>query len=373
MKILYVQHDMLQWAAARQWSYTTHLSYVDGLRAHGHEVQVILTSCWQRAADIVGDRQFDQVWINEVTHSVCMRWSATLPPPLGERDFAWLATLAPVRVGIVMETLRYDEADYAELPELTMRVARMQAAVLPHVTHFCTVDENDVRTIAELGGDAIWTPCHVPERFFRPSQPQVNRPAIFIGTAYARRAKYRSHPRLDSLLEFRSSSEHQTQLPAMFNLLNGDLRNELMHGPFQAEATKEFVQTMHTVRASLFECYLNGLCDAMATVNLPSYVKTYAGRVIESMAVGQPVVSWRIPDRPQNARLFDENESILFFEGDSPDRLADALERLRHESGLAERVGAQARANALRHHTTEHRVNQILAWVDSGRRPVYWD
>ncbi|NYG33375.1 glycosyltransferase family 1 protein [Sphaerotilus montanus] len=373
MKILYVQHDMLQWAAARQWSYTTHLSYVDGLRAQGHEVQVILTSCWLRAAEIVGDRKFDQVWINEVTHSVCMRWSATLPPPLKERDFAWLATLAPVRVGIVMETLRYDEAEYAELPELRIRVARMQAAVLPHVTHFCTVDENDVRTIAELGKEAIWTPCHVPVRFFRASRPQVDRPAIFIGTAYARRVKYGQHPRLESLLEFRPSREHQTQLPAMFDLLNWGLRNELLQGPFQAEATDEFVQTMHTVRASLFECYLNGLGDAMATVNLPSFVKTYAGRVIESMAVGQPVVSWHIPDRSQNARLFHENETILFFANDSPDSLADALERLRREPGLAERIGSQAQANALKHHTTEHRVKQILEWVDNGRRPVYWD
>jgi polysaccharide deacetylase 2 family uncharacterized protein YibQ len=38
MKILYVQHDMLVWASARQWSYTTHMAYVEGLRAAGHEV-----------------------------------------------------------------------------------------------------------------------------------------------------------------------------------------------------------------------------------------------------------------------------------------------------------------------------------------------
>ena len=46
MKILYVQHDMLAWASARQWSYTTHMAYVEGLRAAGHEVLVLLTSCW---------------------------------------------------------------------------------------------------------------------------------------------------------------------------------------------------------------------------------------------------------------------------------------------------------------------------------------
>ena len=372
MKILYVQHDMLVWASARQWSYTTHLAYVEGLRAAGHEVLVLFTSCWAMARRIVGDHRFDQVWINDVTHVLGQRPAWEAPPPLGEPDFAWLATLAPVRVGIVMETLHYDAADYAEVPELARRVPLMQRAVLPHVSHFAVVDENDVRHVENMGARAMWTPPHVPLRCFRSVGPTLDRPAVFIGSAYQRRAKYAQHPRLRELLEFRASAEHATPWPAMFDELNNPVRQAMLAEPYQQAAYGQFVDASQSVRSQLFELYLDGLSGSLASVNLPSFVKTYAGRVIESMALGLPVVSWRIPGRPQTARLFRDGEQILLFDDDDPDRLADQLERLRFEPGFASRMGAAALANAREHHTSEHRVAQILDWIRHGMLPRHW-
>jgi glycosyltransferase involved in cell wall biosynthesis len=373
MKILYVQHDMLVWGSARQWSYTTHMAYVEGLRAAGHDVLVLLTSCWALAKKVVGDHRFDQVWVNDVTHILGARPAWEAPPSFGEEDFAWLASLAPVRVGIVMETLHYDPADYAEVPELGRRVPLMQRIVLPHVTHFAVVDENDVRHVENMGAQAVWTPCHVPRRFFRPSAPDTARPAVFIGSAYQRRAKYLENPRLRGLLEFRASGEHATNLPAMFDEFSGPVRQALLGGPYRQADHEHFVDTMHKLRAKLFDLYLDGLAGSLATVNLTSFVKTYAGRVVESMAIGQPVVSWRIPGHPQTARLFREGEEILFFEGDDPEQLAASLERLRDEPGLAERIGARALLNATTHHTSEHRVAQIVEWTRTGIVPRYWD
>ena len=373
MKILYVQHDMLVWASARQWSYTTHMAYVEGLRAAGHDVLVLLTSCWSLAKAVVGDHRFDQVWINDVTHSLGVRPAWEAPASLVEADFAWLATLAPVRVGIVMETLHYDPADYAEVPELGRRVPLMQRIVLPHVTHFGVVDENDVRHIENMGAQAMWTPAHVPRRFFRAGAPATDRPAVFIGSAYQRRAKYLQNARLHGLLEFRASGEHATNLPTMFDQLNGPVRAALLGDVYRQSDHEHFVATVQQLRAKLFDLYLDGLTASLATVNLPSFVKTYAGRVIESMAIGQPVVSWRIPNHPQTARLFAEDAEILLFDSDEPDRLADALERLRDEPGLAERIGARSLANARTHHTSEHRVAQMLEWTATGIAPRYWD
>jgi glycosyltransferase involved in cell wall biosynthesis len=373
MKILYVQHDMLVWASARQWSYTTHMAYVEGLRAAGHDVLVLFTSCWPLAQKVVGDHRFDQVWINDVTHSLGVRPAWEAPPSLTEDDFAWLASLAPVRVGIVMETLHYDPADYAEVPELGRRVPLMQRIVLPHVTHFTVVDENDVRHVENMGAQAVWTPAHVPLRFFRRSAPDVSRPAVFIGSGYQRRAKYLTSPRLACLLEFRASGEHRTDIPSMFDQLNGPVRQALLGGPYRQADHEHFVATIQQVRAKLFDLYLDGLSSSLATVNLPSFVKTYAGRVAESMAIGQPVVTWRIPNHPQTALLFREDEHILFFDGDDPDRLAVGLERLRSEPGLADRIGARSLANARSHHTSEHRVAQIVEWTETGIVPRYWD
>jgi hypothetical protein len=373
MKILYVQHDMLVWASARQWSYTTHMAYVEGLRAAGHEVQVLFTSCWAWSRKIVGDHRFDQVWINDVTHSLGQRPAWEAPASFTEEDFAWFASLAPVRVGIVMETLHYDAADYAEVPELGRRVPLMRERVLPYVTHFCVVDENDVRHVENWGAQAVWTPCHVPRRFFRASQVAVDRPAVFIGSAYQRRAKYLQNERLRGLLEFRASGEHATDVPAMFDQLMNPVRHAMLAEPCRHADHERFVDTVQKVRAKLFDLFLDGLSNSLATVNLTSFVKTYAGRVIESMAIGQPVVSWRIPNHPQTAKLFRDGEQILFFENDDPASLADALARLRGEPGLAARIGERSLANAKQHHTSEHRVAQILEFVQDGIVPRYWD
>jgi glycosyltransferase involved in cell wall biosynthesis len=373
MKILYVQHDMLVWASARQWSYTTHMAYVEGLRAAGHEVHVVFTSCWLWARSIVGDHRFDQVWVNDVTHILGVRPAWEAPPPLTEDDFAWLVTLAPVRVGIVMETLHYDPSDYAEVPELGRRVPLMQRTVLPHVTHFCVVDENDVRHVENWGALAIWTPAHVPRRFFRQGAPAVDRPAAFIGSTYQRRTKYHRHPRLQQLLQFRTSGEHGTPVPAMFDELNNPLRAQLLAGPYGQADWAGFVDMQQRVRAKLFDLYLDGLTDSLASVNLPSFVKTYAGRVVESMAIGQPVVSWRIPGHPGTARLFREGEQIVLFDNDDPEALADALQRLRRDPALACRIGAAGLANARAHHSSEHRVGQILDWIATGITPAYWE
>ena len=373
MKILYVQHDMLIWASAKPWSYTTHMAYVEGLRAAGHEVLVVFTSCWPMARRIVGDHRFDEVWINDVTHSIGQRSTVEAPFTLTEPDFAWLATLAPVRVGIVMESLYYEGADYLEVPELARRVPLMKRVVLPHVTHFAVVDENDVFHLGNMGRPAVWTPVHVPLRFFRDNALDTSRPAVFIGSAYQRRVKYKNCEPLRGLLDFRPSGEHGTNVPALFEELSNPIRQALLAEPYQQAAYQQFVDAMQTVRAKLFDLYLDGMAGSLASVNLPSYVKTYGGRVLESMAIGLPVVSWRTPDRPQTARLFREGEQILLFDHDAPELLAFQLQRLRGEPGLAQRIGANALANARAHHSSEHRVGQIQHWIATGAAPRHWD
>jgi spore maturation protein CgeB len=91
------------------------------------------------------------------------------------------------------------------------------------------------------------------------------------------------------------------------------------------------------------------------------------------MSIGQPVVSWRIPGHPRTTRLFNDGEQIVLFDHDDPDRLADALQVLRDDPVRTRRIAAAGLANARRHHTSEHRVAQILEWIASGITPAYWD
>jgi glycosyltransferase involved in cell wall biosynthesis len=108
-----------------------------------------------------------------------------------------------------------------------------------------------------------------------------------------------------------------------------------------------------------------------AVVNLPSFFKGYAGRVIEGMAAGCPVISWRIPDRPQTESLFTDTEEILLYNKDDPVDLARQIKRIQTETGLASHIVTTNRQKILRNHTIERRVEQILLWINKGEIPNY--
>ena len=119
------------------------------------------------------------------------------------------------------------------------------------------VDENDVRHIENMGAQAVWTPAHVPRRFFRAERARTRPPAVFIGSAYQRRAKYLQNERLRGLLEFRASAEHATDLPAMFDQFNGEVRQALLGNDYRQADYEHFVDTMWKLRAKLFDVYLD--------------------------------------------------------------------------------------------------------------------
>ena len=79
-----------------------------------------------------------------------------------------------------------------------------------------------------------------------------------------------------------------------------------------------------------------------AIVNLPSLAKFYGGRVIEAMAAGRPVISWNIPDHPQNLALFEPEKDILLFEQDDPAALAQHIDRVLHDHAFAQALAQQA-------------------------------
>lgn len=97
-----------------------------------------------------------------------------------------------------------------------------------------------------------------------------------------------------------------------------------------------------------------------AVVNLPSFFKGYAGRVIEGMAAGCPVISWRIPDRPQTEALFKDNEEILLYNKEEPEDLARQIRHIQTETGLASRLNANSRQKIMHNHTIERRIEQII-------------
>ena len=106
-------------------------------------------------------------------------------------------------------------------------------------------------------------------------------------------------------------------------------------------------------------------------VNLPHSVGTYPGRVVEAMAAGRAVAAWDVPGRPRNRALFEDGSEILLFSGTEPAALAAALSRLRRDPVLATAIATNGWRKVRRAHTIERRVQQILAWTDTGEAPVF--
>jgi hypothetical protein len=220
----------------------------------------------------------------------------------------------------------------------------------------------------------VWFPTAVPERFvgraFRP--PLIHR-AAFFGNLYSEeRHKVATWPGIHGLLAFPRGPELGTDLPAGFDQVHDWMVQALRGGqeaPWEIHA--RYVQELRRLRQGIFQCWMEGLPHWNGLVNLPSYVKAYAGRVIEAMAANLPAVSWEVPARPRNLALFEDGKEILLFRRQHVEQLVEHLARLQRDPDHGRRIVDAARQKVLRHHTSEHRVRQVFEWIDEGREPDY--
>ncbi len=365
LRILHLQLEFHTWSDARPWTYAVGLGLEEGLSANRVQFTTIPSTWLPRAQEILAGQKFDQLWV-EAVHQ-------------GQFDQAggWLASLAPVRVGFLAESLRYGPEEAEIWPELYPRLATRHQRVmdrLPFLTHVVATDEADAAELQDSGLiPAMWWPQAVPERFIRHA-PTVapNTPAIFPGTAYGKRQQFLTHPSLTGLLASFSSPEDRGIFPGLFEALHLATANFMTHElPDWQRSFPMYMDMLRRVRRELFNQFLEGLQAGSAIVNLPHLVKTYAGRVVEGMAAGRPIVSWDLPNRPRNRALFEDGSEILLFDKDDPEQLADHLRRLQAEPALGERIATNARRKLKRIHTVERRATQILDWTTSGILPNY--
>jgi len=342
------------WEPARPLTYTAQLGLEDGLRGHGCRTLTVTTPWLPRLREICGGQRFDQVWI-EIVHQ----------EPLDDDVLSFVAELAPVRVGFILESIR------AAAPAHRARAGNVEHR-LKFLTHALAADELDAADIDGAGDvRACWWPQAVPRRFVTAAPPAALRgPAVFRGSLYGDRVALAGDARLDGLLAVRGPLEAGTLDPRLFERLQMTATawaTRRLPRPRTAAAVHRLV--LRRLRRRIFRRWLRALRGDAAVVNLPHAVGVYPGRVVEAMAVGRPVVAWDVPDRPRNRALFEDGVEILLFSG--AEALAATLRRLREEPGLAAAVAAGGWRKVARAHTAERRVQQILQWTDSGDRPVF--
>jgi GT2 family glycosyltransferase/tetratricopeptide (TPR) repeat protein len=316
---------------------------------------------WLRyAKDLLAGQLFDQVWIWLVHH------------PYSEAFLEWVAELAPVRVGLIMESLRYSEGDYRRWPHLRERAGWVDRQVR-YMTHVLAADEHDADVFNRSGlVQALFWPSAIPSRFItstieRPSR----REAAFYGELYGERKTWLAIPDLKNVLIHPPSPEADTEYPRLFDSLHQQMQERMRAGwrPDLAALT-EYVERWRRLREAIFANWLTSLKTWSAIVNLPSLFQSYPGRVVEAMAAGRPVISWDIPHRPQTNALFKDGGEILLYPRDRPAVLKEHVERIARDAEYARDIATAARAALLRSHTAEARAHQWLDWIGTATRGV---
>jgi GT2 family glycosyltransferase/glycosyltransferase involved in cell wall biosynthesis/SAM-dependent methyltransferase/Flp pilus assembly protein TadD len=366
---LLLQLEFPTWATARPWTYSANFAVQEGLTAAGIEcvtVPVIAeTPCsspdsWVfHARRLFANRTFDQVWV----------W--LVHTRLDADTLAWIAGLAPVRVGILMESLSYDAEDYTWAPHLQLRRAHVEQQ-MRYMTHVLAPDELDADDLNQRNlAKTLWWPPMALERFITvPPAAPIHRHAVFHGTPYGPRRSWVADSMLKDRLAYQKAGP-PTQYHQLFDQLQQHAAACVRQGAASDALMQQYVRTLHKIRLGEFREWMTGLQQWPAIVNLPSLAKFYGGRVFEGMAAGRPVISWTIRNHPRNLTLFEEEKEILLFPADDPDALARQIRRIQQDASFSQTLARNAQQKVREFHTSERRLRDTLHWIETGVEPSY--
>ena len=368
LRVLFIPLEFKTWENASHFPYSGNYGFEEGFAANGMEYLTIpaiyettsdqRTSWLNYARELCTGKNFDQVWI-EIVHS-----------KIDGNFLDWLATLAPIRIGFIWESLEMEPHELTNNPEGARRRRENLEKHLSYVTHVVAIDEKDIAHYNAQGpvpAKWLWEAGIMPKRFIYNEPPSAEHNyAVFLGALYGERKNWLEHGELQGLLvRPERSPEYETDLPRLFNELNAAAERYLNSAQTIDDSFfPKYMDTLRLIRQRSFALWLNGLRAFAAVVNLPQFGKCYASRVIEGMAAGRPVISWEIPDRPRTRSLFEDGKEIFLYKNDNPGQLAEHIRRILHEPDFARRIAANARRKLQDSLTTEKLVNQILVWVE---------
>ena len=370
LTILLIHLEFMKWEQARSWSYAAQLGIEEGLLANGIEFFTIPamqefsttdSKSWlAHCKDLCNDRHFDQVWV-ELVHS-----------NIDDIFLQWLTNVAPIRLGLIAESLRYQSEVYSFAPILSERYALVTKR-LKYMTHALVADEKDAEEL-NLNGPvkAMWWPVAVPKRYVHDitSPPRINC-ATFFGAIYGDRSKWLELDSLKNILIRMVSPVASSSYPAIFDEINFSVTYALKKGMGNSRLLEDYLAVLRYIRQEIFKLFIDDFRIGCAVVNLPHFVQTYPGRVAEAMAAGRPVISWEIPDRPRTKSLYEDGKEILLFPKDNPDILSAHIRQIQNNPEFGKWIADNARRKLLCFHTVEKRVKQILHWLETGKEISY--
>ena len=104
LKVLFLPLEFETWKSGRSLTYATGIGIEEGFLANRVRYSTINTFCLKEMRTFCRNRQFDQIWMH------------VFPGHISEDLLEWLSELAPIRVGLVMESLRYSSDELTRAP-----------------------------------------------------------------------------------------------------------------------------------------------------------------------------------------------------------------------------------------------------------------
>ena len=376
-KILFIPLEFQEWFRAKHLSYASFLGLEDGFRDSNLDVTILPANIRHSAGEGIGQqpgywldsirtlcqgKKFDQVWV-EVVHS-----------NLDEDTLNFLASLAPIRIAMVGESLEYAVDVKNQHPHLAGRKSLVEGR-LRTFTHALVADEKDAADLNARGLiKAMWLPASIPEKCIgtiHALEPKGS--AIFSDASERELSPWADQGTLSGKIHVQTISEKERPLAKQFDDIHAHLIKSVGAGKISWEHVGAYLDVLRAIRSETFRLRLEALSSGNAVVNLPSYFQGYGVRVFEGMAAGRPLISWDVPDRPRNRALFVEGEEILLFQNGRSDQLQAHIEKLQGDSAYAVRLARNATRKLWRFHTSEKRIRQVLFWLEQGEKQLFED
>lgn len=363
--ILLIIPEIVMWEHARSLSYTVTFAVEDGLRDCGCKVTTLPgvlfrtatevpwrePTHWLRyARELLAGQRFDQVWI-ELCHV-----------NYDNQFLEWIASLAPVRVGLVLESLTYPQ----ELLRESQTLASKEEFVLsriPFMTHVLAVDELDVKMIREkTQAEALYWRLAVPEQYIsKETVPAQHDLASFMGALYKIRQPYVEYQPLRKLMHFLPSPEVRSGFAYHFDQMQHTLLQYFEARRVSNSLLEEYLKELRRLRALSFSLWLDSLKTYAVTVSLPAMFGGYPSRIYEAMAAGRPVVAARLQNRPVAGSAFEEGREILLYS--SPAELESILKSLLSDKARQLEIAGCAREKLLEEYSAEKCAASYLSWI----------
>jgi hypothetical protein len=315
------------------------------------------------APRILGHARFDQAWI----------WLGRTP--FDEIFLAWLASVAPVRIGVLMHPLDYPADAYRRSPHLLAHRSAVEQQ-LRHLTHVLACDELDAASCAgRLDLPAMWLPATIGASDVSPTADVTRGPrtAVVVDETPDDVSPPPSPPIVRGLARLDVDAEAGSPGDG-FAALQREHLTWLATGTVTSADLERYAASRRSIRTDLAQRRARALGQAGIAVTLAPDANAYPIAVLECMAARVPVVCRDIPYRPRNRALFAPEHHIRLFGIGDQASLARHVRDLVHDPSLAQSQADAALALVQRRHTAERRVEQVFEWLSTGRVPdLTWD